>query len=119
MALYYILKGGGFKNGGANFDAKVRRQSIDAKDLFYGHIGGMDLLARAMENAAEMIRNDKLQEFKDSRYKNWSSGHGAKMLDGKMSLDEMAAISLTKNSSPDPISGCQEGLENIVTQFVK
>jgi xylose isomerase len=79
----------------------------------------MDLLARAMENAAEMIRNDKLQEFKDDRYKNWSSGHGAKMLDGKMSLDEMAAISLTKNSSPDPISGCQEGLENIVTQFVK
>ena len=119
MALYYILKGGGFKNGGANFDAKVRRQSIDAKDLFYGHIGGMDLLARALENAAKMIENDKLQDFKDSRYKNWSSGHGAKMLDGKMSLDEMAAISLTKNSSPDPISGCQEGLENIVTQFVK
>jgi len=50
IALYYILKGGGFKNGGANFDAKVRRQSIDAKDLFYGHIGGMDLLARALEN---------------------------------------------------------------------
>jgi xylose isomerase len=119
MALYYILKGGGFKNGGANFDAKVRRQSIDAKDLFYGHIGGMDLLARALENAAKMIENDKLQEFKDSRYKNWSSGHGAKMLDGKMSLDEMAAISLQKNNSPKPMSGRQEGLENIVTQFLK
>ena len=66
-----------------------------------------------------MIGIDKLQEFKDSRYKNWSSGHGAKMLDGKMSLDEMAAISLQKNNSPKPMSGRQEGLENIVTQFVK
>jgi xylose isomerase len=66
-----------------------------------------------------MIENDKLQEFKDSRYKNWSSGHGAKMLDGKMSLDEMAAISLQKNNSPKLVSGRQEGLENIVTQFVK
>ena len=113
------MKGGGFKNGGANFDAKVRRQSIDAKDLFYGHIGGMDLLARALENAAEMIKNDKLQEFKDDRYKNWSLGHGSKMLNGEMSLDEMAAVSLEKNNSPKPLSGHQEGLENIVTQSVK
>ena len=114
-ALYYILKGGGFKNGGSNFDAKVRRQSKDADDLFYAHIGGMDLLARALVNAAAMIENDKLQAFKDQRYAGWASGNGVKMLAGQTNLDEMAAAALDKNISPQPVSGRQEHLENIVT----
>lgn len=119
MALYYILKGGGFKNGGANFDAKVRRQSIDAADLFHGHIGGMDLLARALMNAAEMIESDRLQAFKDNRYKGWTSGMGASMLSGSADLDAMAAYALDKNTSPAPISGGQELLENYVTNNVR
>lgn len=119
MALYYILKGGGFKNGGANFDAKVRRQSIDAADLFHGHIGGMDLLARALMNAAEMIESDRLQAFKDNRYKGWTSGMGASMLSGSADLDAMAAYALDKNTSPAPISGGQELLENYVTNKVR
>ncbi len=119
LAMYYILKGGGFKNGGSNFDAKVRRQSIDAEDLFHGHIGGMDLLARALENAAAMIETDKLQDFKDARYAGWKSGHGAKMLDGKLNLSDMADLALTEKLDVTPRSGAQERLENIVTHVVK
>ncbi|WP_371395936.1 xylose isomerase [Fretibacter rubidus] len=119
LALYYILKGGGFKNGGSNFDAKVRRQSIDAEDLFHGHIGGMDLLARALENAAAMIETDTLQAFKDARYAGWKSGMGAKMMDGSADLDAMAGYSLSVNTSPAPISGAQEKLENYITNAVK
>ncbi|MEP3653776.1 MAG: xylose isomerase [Litorimonas sp.] len=119
QAMYYILKGGGFKNGGSNFDAKVRRQSCDAEDLFHGHIGGMDLLARALLNAADMIENDKLQAFKDARYSGWKSGVGADMLAGKASLDDVAADALNRNTSPSPVSGRQEMLENYVTNIVK
>lgn len=118
LALYYILKGGGFKNGGANFDAKVRRQSCDAEDLFYAHIGGMDLLARALINAAKMIENDDLQAFKNDRYAGWNEGIGHLMLDGEASLDDLAAHSLKNNVSPNPISGRQEYLENIVTHIL-
>lgn len=119
MALYYILKGGGFKNGGSNFDAKVRRQSCDSEDLFHGHIGGMDLLARALINASAMIEQDQLQAFKDQRYSGWKSGLGAEMLNGQASLDAMAEHCLDRNMSPAPISGRQEHLENIVTLAVK
>ena len=115
LALYYILKGGGFKNGGSNFDAKVRRQSIDAEDLFHAHIGGIDLLARGLSNAAAMIQNDELQDFKDKRYAGWETGVGAEMMAGKSSLDEMALTCVAKNTSPNPQSGKQEYLENIVT----
>jgi xylose isomerase len=119
MALYYILRGGGFKNGGANFDAKVRRQSNDAEDLFYAHIGGMDLLARALDNAAELIKSEKLSSFVDERYSGWDSGMGKKMLDGKADLDAMADFALETNNSPAPKSGRQEYLENIVTYHTK
>ena len=115
MALYYILQGGGFKNGGSNFDAKVRRQSRDAEDLFYGHIGGMDLLARALDNAAALIESGGLSDFVDDRYKGWRDGIGADMLSGSADLDAMAAHALAENTSPAPISGRQEHLENIVT----
>jgi len=118
LAMYYILKGGGFKNGGSNFDAKVRRQSCDADDLFHGHIGGMDLLARALMNAADMIETDTLQDFKDARYSGWKSGVGADMLAGKASLDDVAAAALKRNTSPTPVSGRQEMLENYITYAV-
>ena len=119
MAMYYILQGGGFKNGGANFDAKVRRQSNAAEDLFYAHIGGMDLLARALLNAAELIKSEKLSSFVDARYKGWESGIGKKILSGVADLDDMAAYALKTNISPAPVSGRQEWLENIVTNYTK
>lgn len=119
LAMYYILKGGGFKNGGSNFDAKVRRQSSDADDLFHGHIGGMDLLARALINAAAMIETDKLEAFKDERYHGWNSGLGADMMAGKSSLEALSSAALDRNISPNPVSGKQEMLENYITNAVK
>jgi xylose isomerase len=118
LALYHILKGGGFKNGGSNFDAKVRRQSIDAEDLFYGHIGAMDLLARALKIAVGMIENDAMQSFQDKRYAGWSTGMGADMLSGKASLGDVADYALEKNTSPKPVSGRQEYLENYINNVI-
>jgi xylose isomerase len=119
LALYYILKGGGFKNGGSNFDAKIRRQSSDADDLFHGHIGGMDLLARGLMNAVEMIESDALEDFKKSRYAGWESGLGEQMLSGKLSLSELSDAALKGNVSPAVMSGKQEMLENYLTNAVK
>ena len=118
LALYYILKGGGFKKGGSNFDAKVRRQSIDAEDLFYGHIAGMDHLAHALKIAAKMIEDDELQRFKDKRYAGWQSGIGAKMLSGEATLADVAEHALEQNASPAPVSGRQEYLENVIARQI-
>jgi len=119
LAIYYILKGGGFKNGGSNFDAKIRRQSCDADDLFHGHIGGMDLLARALINAAEMIQNDTLENFKANRYAGWNSGIGADILNGQASLEDIASHALRNDRSPKPVSGRQEMLENYISNCTK
>jgi xylose isomerase len=119
LAIYYILKGGGFKNGGSNFDAKIRRQSCDADDLFHGHIGGMDLLARALINAAEMIQNDTLEKFKANRYAGWNSGIGADILNGQASLEDIASHALRNDRSPKPVSGRQEMLENYISNCTK
>jgi xylose isomerase len=68
LAYYYILKGGGFTTGGTNFDAKLRRQSLDPEDLLYGHIGGMDTCARGLKAAAKMVEDGVLTDFvKDAR----------------------------------------------------
>ena len=119
LAIYYILKGGGFKNGGSNFDAKIRRQSCDADDLFHGHIGGMDLLARALINAAKMIQNDTLEKFKANRYAGWNSGIGADILNGQASLEDIASHALRNDRSPKPVSGRQEMLENYISNCTK
>jgi len=119
MALYYILQGGGFKKGGSNFDAKLRRQSNDVADLFYAHVGGMDLLARSLENAAALIESEKLSSFVEQRYAGWKDGVGKDMMSKSANLETMAAYVLQKDTSPDPISGRQEMLENIVTSYTK
>jgi len=79
----------------------------------------LNQITRALENAAELIKSEKLSGFVDARYKGWDSGMGKKMLDGKADLDDMAAYALETNSSPAPISGRQEHLENIVTYHTK
>ena len=115
-AMYYILQGGGLGTGGNNFDSKVRRQSIDAKDLFYGHIGAVDVLARGLLNAAAMIEGGELTGFIDQRYAGWKSGEGAAMLGGQRTLAEIADKAVADNVAPTPKSGRQEYLENIVTR---
>ncbi len=118
LAVYYILQGGGFRNGGFNFDAKVRRQSIDPADLFHAHIGAMDLTARALINAAAMIEDGTLAEFVKERYAGWTKGFGAQMLSGDADLDAAAAHALARNTSPPLRSGRQEYLENYVSRML-
>ncbi len=114
-ALYYILKAGGFKNGGNNFDSKVRRQSIDPTDLFHGHIGAVDVIARSLINAAALIERGEIDGFVKDRYAGWQSGIGADMLGGKLSLADIADGAVTAGIDPHPRSGRQEWLENVIS----
>lgn len=116
LAYYYILKAGGFTTGGTNFDAKVRRQSIDAEDLVAAHVGGMDICARGLKAAAAMIDDGGLEDALSERYSGWSTPEAASMLDS--SLEEISARVLRDNTNPEPRSGRQEILENYVNRFV-
>jgi len=118
LALYLILKGGGFTTGGLNFDSKVRRQSIDPEDLFYGHIGGMDVSARALLVAERMLNDDRLRQHVDARYAGWDEAFGQDVLKGKMSLDAVADRVLERDQDTAPVSGRQEYLENLVNAFI-
>ena len=118
LAMYEILKGGGFTTGGFNFDAKVRRQSSDLADLFHGHIGAADVLAIALKNAAKMIENDVLAEIKSQRYAGWDAELGRKVLAGELTLAQLAEHVTTLNLAPEHASGQQERLENVVNRFI-
>ena len=116
LALLEILKGGGFTTGGFNFDAKVRRQSVDPEDLFYGHVGGIDVLAKALLNAAAIIEDGRLGEFVGNRYAGWRSDFGRKALT-ELSLADLADHALGANTTVRPASGRQEYLENLINRF--
>jgi xylose isomerase len=118
LALYYVLKGGGFTTGGNNFDAKVRRQSVDPVDLFYGHIGAADVLARGLLNAAAMLEGGELAAFIDQRYAGWRGESANAMLEGRSSLAAIADAALADEVAPVPHSGRQEYLENVVTRYL-
>jgi xylose isomerase len=117
-AMYYILQAGGFKNGGNNFDAKVRRQSIDAADLFHGHIGGVDILARSLLNAAAMIEGGELEAVISDRYAGWQSADAQAMLSGKMNLESISDAAVAAGIDPHPRSGRQEYVENLVSRYI-
>lgn len=118
LALYHVLRAGGFTTGGFNFDAKVRRQSIDPDDLFHAHIGGMDTLARGLLAAERMIADGALAGFVDQRYAGWTKGLGADILAGKLGLGALADHALSHDLNPQPRSGRQEMLENLVNRYV-
>lgn len=118
LAYYHILKDGGLKTGGTNFDAKVRRQSTDAEDLLHGHIGGMDICARGIKAAAAMIEDGTLDNFVDDRYAGWQSEEAQKMLNGEYGLEEISNYVAQADVNPEPISGRQEYLENVINRFV-
>jgi xylose isomerase len=118
LVLARILQAGGFTTGGFNFDAKLRRQSIDPVDLFHGHAGGMDNLARALLCADRMLTEGKLQAFVDDRYAGWKDGLGRDILDGKLSLDKLSERVLSQGIDPKPRSGRQELLENLVNRYI-
>jgi xylose isomerase len=117
LAMYYILQAGGFTTGGNNFDAKVRRQSIDAQDLFSAHIGGIDILARGLLNAAGLIEDGQLPRIVRERYAGWDAPAAAAMLKPGSSLAAIADEAVREGVEPRPRSGRQELLENLVSRF--
>ena len=116
-SMYQFLKGGGFTTGGFNFDAKVRRQSIDAADLFYGHVGGLDALARGLIAAADIIEAGDIDAFTTDRYAGWDSALGTWIME-QATLEEIAARTLQDGLDPKPKSGRQEWLENEVNRHI-
>ncbi len=117
LAVYRILQGGGLGSGGFNFDAKIRRQSIDPEDLIHAHIGGVDTAARALLAAAAMIEDGKLSGAVDARYAGWDGSLGKQILGGQVDMGSLAAHALGA-SDPEPRSGQQEKLENLVNRYV-
>ncbi|MGU3575292.1 xylose isomerase [Brucellaceae bacterium C25G] len=118
LAYYHVLQGGGFTTGGTNFDAKLRRQSLDPQDLLIGHIGAIDCCARGLKSAAKMIEDRALSTHLHERYAGWEKPQADNMLKGKMTLEEIATYVKTSRIEPQPVSGKQEYLENIVNRYV-
>jgi xylose isomerase len=118
LALYLIMQGGGFTTGGLNFDSKVRRQSIDPQDMFYGHIGAMDVSARALLIAEKMLQDGKLAAHVDARYAGWKAPLGQHIMAGELGLDALAEQVLAANRDTAPVSGRQEYLENLLNSYL-
>lgn len=118
LGMIELLRAGGFTTGGLNFDAKLRRQSIDRVDLFHGHIGGMDVMARALLVAAAIIEGGELDAERSARYGKWDGELGRTILDGSIDLDALHRRALADGSEPQRVSGGQERLENLVNRYI-
>ena len=118
LAYYEILKAGGFSTGGTNFDAKLRRQSLDPQDLLLAHIGGIDTCARGLKAAARMLEDRALSAPLEARYVGWQAPEAQAMLAGERTLEEISARVLADAIEPQPRSGRQEYLENVVNRYV-
>lgn len=116
-ALLIILEAGGFAGGGINFDAKIRRNSTDAEDLFHAHIGGIDAFARALLVADAILRQSDYKKFRATRYASYDSGKGKAYEEGKLSLEDLRAYAI-EQGEPAITSGKQEWIENLINRFI-
>ncbi|MFP5040280.1 xylose isomerase [Parasediminibacterium sp. JCM 36343] len=112
-----VLEGGGLQGGGINFDAKIRRNSTDPQDLFYAHVGGMDIFARALIVADEILQKSDYKKIRTNRYASFDTAEGKAFEEGKLSLEDLRAYAIA-NGEPATISGKQEYLENIINRFI-
>jgi xylose isomerase len=112
-----ILEAGGFQGGGINFDAKIRRNSTDMADLFYAHIGGMDIFARALIVADNILQKSEYLKLRKDRYSSFDSGKGKAFEEGKLSLEDLRAYAI-ENGEPGTISGKQEYIENLINRYI-
>ena len=119
LALYEILVAGGFTTGGINFDTKLRRQSVARDDLFYGHVGAMDTLARALLAAISLLESGDLTRFRQERYAGWDGPLGSRILDGSHALGDLRRLVEEDGLDPHPRSGRQELLELIVNRHIE
>ena len=118
LTMFEVLKAGGFTTGGLNFDAKIRRQSIDPDDLLHAHVASMDACARGLLIAAQMMKDGKMEKAVAKRYGKWGTPENQAMLAGKESLDKIAARALKSGLDPQPASGRQEYLEGILNTYI-
>ncbi len=116
LAYYEVLRAGGFTTGGTNFDARLRRQSLDAEDLILAHVGGMDACAAGLKAAARMLEDGQLEAARNARYAGWDSPEGKALLAGD--LGSIAARVEAEAINPAPRSGRQERLENLVNRYL-
>jgi len=116
-SMLIILEAGGLAGGGVNFDAKTRRNSTDPDDLFLAHIGGMDVFARSLIIADQILTKSPYKKFRKDRYASFDSGKGAEFENGKLGLEDLRNFAMA-NGEPRQISGKQEWLENIINQYI-
>lgn len=118
IAMVSILRAGGLGTGGFNFDAKLRRPSIDPEDLFLAHIGGMDAYALAFKLARRILADGKFEQFVANRYASYDTGFGRDIENGKASFQSLEKLVLGKLGEPKPRSGKQEHLENLLNTYL-
>ncbi|MEC8930795.1 MAG: xylose isomerase [Candidatus Latescibacterota bacterium] len=116
-AMMVILKQGGLKPGGVNFDAKLRRGSFDLEDLFHAHIGGMDAFARGLKIAHRIMEDGQVGDFVKRRYAGWRRGMGREVLAGKASFEDMEAY-VHKHGEAAKTSGREEWLEALINSYL-
>jgi xylose isomerase len=112
-----ILEAGGFKGGGINFDAKIRRNSTDPADLFYAHIGGMDIFAHALVVADNILQKSEYKKLRADRYASYDNGKGKDFENGKLTLEDLRNYAID-NGEPKTISGRQEYIENLINTYI-
>ncbi|MBT8197261.1 MAG: xylose isomerase [Acidimicrobiia bacterium] len=116
LAMYEIMRAGGFTTGGFNFDTKLRRQSMARDDLFHGHIGGIDTLAQSLLVAERLIEDGTLEAARNERYAGWSGVLGEEIMGGTVDLPALEKRVTAGDIDPEPVSGRQEQLENLINR---
>ena len=116
QAMLQVIRMGGFTTGGLNFDAKVRRNSVAPEDLFIAHIGGMDIFARGLEKAVQLIEDRRIPSMLKERYASFENGNGKAFAEGKLTLDQVASLAKPYEQVAKT-SGKQELYENILNQI--
>ena len=118
LAMYQIIKAGGFTNGGLNFDAKARRGSNTAEDIMIAHIAGMDAFALGLKNAYKLIEDGRIDTFVKERYASYEKGIGADIVSGKATLEDLWQYALSLEGEVRPASGKQEYLESVLNSVM-
>ncbi len=116
-AMLIILEAGGFGGGGINFDAKIRRNSTDPEDLFYAHVGGMDIFARALVIADNILQQSEYKKLRTDRYASFDTGAGKDFENGMLTLEDLRSYAIA-NGEPKAISGKQEYFENLINSYI-
>jgi len=116
-AMMVILQGGGFKDGGINFDAKVRRNSTDNEDLFIAHVSGMDTFARALIIADKILKDSDYLKMRKKRYESFDKGAGKDFEKGELTLGKLRDIA-AEIGEPETRSGKQELYEQLINMYL-